>query len=61
MIDEYVGLVVTNDSGAKLKVDQEHLETVIPQVGNNLGGERVSPGFNNRFSIINLYIFKIAT
>jgi len=33
VIDEYVGLVVANDSGAKLKVDQEHLETVIPQVG----------------------------
>lgn len=32
LVDDYVGLVVVNDTGAKLKLDQEHLETVIPQV-----------------------------
>ena len=32
LLDDYVGLVVVNDTGAKLKLDQEHLETVIPQV-----------------------------
>ena len=32
LVDDYVALVVLNDTGAKLKLDQEHLETVIPQV-----------------------------
>eukprot|EP00088_Acartia_fossae_P005613 TRINITY_DN12535_c0_g2_i1.p1 TRINITY_DN12535_c0_g2~~TRINITY_DN12535_c0_g2_i1.p1 ORF type:complete len:395 (-),score=129.56 TRINITY_DN12535_c0_g2_i1:21-1205(-) len=34
--DGYVGLVVMNDTGAKLKLDQEHLETVIPQEGRDV-------------------------
>jgi len=33
LVDDYVALVVLNDTGAKLKLDQEHLETVIPQEG----------------------------
>lgn len=33
VIDEYVGLVVLLETGAKLKLDQEHLETVVPQEG----------------------------
>ncbi|XP_023321483.1 DNA/RNA-binding protein KIN17-like [Eurytemora carolleeae] len=36
LVDDYVGLVVVNDTGAKLKLDQEHLETVIPQVGRDV-------------------------
>jgi len=41
LVDDYVGLIVMNDTGAKLKLDQEHLETVIPQEGRDvkiLGG-----------------------
>jgi len=34
--DGYVGLVVMNDTAAKLKLDQEHLETVIPQEGRDV-------------------------
>lgn len=33
MIDEYIALVVLLETGAKLKLDQEHLETVVPQEG----------------------------
>lgn len=33
VIDDFAAVVVLNDSGAKLKLDQEHLETVIPSVG----------------------------
>jgi len=34
--DGYVGLIVMNDTAAKLKLDQEHLETVIPQEGRDV-------------------------
>jgi len=34
--DGFVGLIVMNDTGAKLKMDQEHLETVIPQEGRDV-------------------------
>jgi len=33
VIDDFAALVVMNDTGAKVKLDQNHLETVIPQVG----------------------------
>jgi len=33
VIDDFAAVVVLNESGAKLKLDQEHLETVIPSVG----------------------------
>jgi len=33
VIDDYAALVVMNDTGAKVKLDQDHLETVIPQEG----------------------------
>jgi len=33
VIDDFAAVVVMNESGAKLKLDQEHLETVIPSVG----------------------------
>jgi len=36
LLDDYIGLVVVNESGAKLKLDQEHLETVIPQEGRDV-------------------------
>jgi len=36
LVDDYVGLIVMNDTGAKLKLDQEHLETVIPQEGRDV-------------------------
>ena len=32
LVDPYTGIVVTN-SGAKIKLDQNHLETVIPAKG----------------------------
>jgi len=34
--DGYVGLIIMNDTQAKLKMDQEHLETVIPQEGRDV-------------------------
>jgi len=33
VIDDFAAVVVLNESGSKLKLDQEHLETVIPSVG----------------------------
>jgi len=33
VIDDFAALVVMNDTGAKVKLDQNHLETVIPQEG----------------------------
>jgi len=33
VIDDFVAVVVMNENGAKLKLDQDHLETVIPSVG----------------------------
>ncbi|CAH1989080.1 unnamed protein product [Acanthoscelides obtectus] len=33
VIDKYVAIVKLLDSGKKLKIDQEHLETVIPAIG----------------------------
>jgi len=33
VIDDFAAVVVLNESGAKLKLDQEHLETVIPSIG----------------------------
>jgi len=33
VIEDFAAVVVLNESGAKLKLDQEHLETVIPSVG----------------------------
>jgi len=33
VIDDFAALVVMNDTGAKVKLDQDHLETVIPQEG----------------------------
>eukprot|EP00092_Neocalanus_flemingeri_P003588 GFUD01003848.1.p1 GENE.GFUD01003848.1~~GFUD01003848.1.p1 ORF type:complete len:407 (+),score=150.31 GFUD01003848.1:162-1382(+) len=33
VIDDFAAVVVLNESGDKLKLDQEHLETVIPSVG----------------------------
>jgi len=33
VIEDFAATVVLTDSGAKLKLDQEHLETVIPSVG----------------------------
>ena len=31
--DDFAALVVMNDTGAKVKLDQDHLETVVPQEG----------------------------
>jgi len=36
VVQDFIGLVVLNDTGAILKVDQEHLETVIPQEGRDV-------------------------
>jgi len=36
VIDLYVGLLKMVDSNHKLKVDQEHLETVIPSIGSEI-------------------------
>merc|ERR1712013_878526 len=33
VIDDFAALVVINETGAKVKLDQDHLETVIPQEG----------------------------
>jgi len=33
VIEDFTAIVTLNESGAKLKLDQEHLETVIPSVG----------------------------
>lgn len=33
VFDDFAALVVMNDTGAKVKLDQDHLETVIPQEG----------------------------
>jgi len=33
VIDDFAALVVMNDTGAKVKLDQDHLETVVPQEG----------------------------
>jgi DNA/RNA-binding protein KIN17 len=33
MVDEFTGIVVMLDSGAKIKLDQDHVETVIPAEG----------------------------
>ena len=33
MIDKYTAVVVLTSTGAKLKLDQTHLETVIPGLG----------------------------
>merc|ERR1711872_694083 len=33
VIDDFAALVVLNETGAKVKLDQDHLETVVPQVG----------------------------
>lgn len=33
VIDDFAAVVVMNDSGGKVKLDQDHLETVVPQVG----------------------------
>lgn len=33
IIDDFAAIVSLNDGGGKVKLDQEHLETVIPQVG----------------------------
>lgn len=33
VIDDFAAVVVLNESGSKLKLDQDHLETVIPCVG----------------------------
>ncbi|XP_030856178.1 DNA/RNA-binding protein KIN17 [Strongylocentrotus purpuratus] len=33
VIDRYTGVVKLNDTGTKVKVDQVHLETVIPNIG----------------------------
>merc|ERR1719308_219831 len=33
VIDDFAALVVLNETGAKVKLDQDHLETVIPQEG----------------------------
>merc|ERR1712025_1445286 len=33
VIEDFAAVVVLSESGAKLKLDQEHLETVIPSVG----------------------------
>jgi len=33
VIDKYVAVIKMIDTGVKLKVDQEHLETVIPAIG----------------------------
>lgn len=32
VIDDFAAVVVMNDSGGKVKLDQDHLETVVPQV-----------------------------
>ena len=34
LVDKYTGIVSMLDTGAKLKIDQAHLETVIPAIGN---------------------------
>lgn len=34
--DKFTAVVVLNDTGAKLKLDQEHLETVVPQSGRDV-------------------------
>jgi len=36
VVQDFIGLVVLNDTGAVLKVDQEHLETVVPQEGRDV-------------------------
>lgn len=36
VIDKYLAVVKMIDTGVKLKVDQEHLETVIPAIGKNV-------------------------
>ena len=33
VIDDFAAIVVMNDTGAKVKLDQSHLETVVPQEG----------------------------
>ena len=33
MEDKYTGIVSMLDTGAKVKIDQAHLETVIPAIG----------------------------
>ena len=33
VIDDFAAVVVMNDTGAKVKLDQDHLETVVPQEG----------------------------
>jgi len=33
VIEDFAAIVILNESGSKLKLDQEHLETVIPSVG----------------------------
>jgi len=33
VIDDFAALVVLNETGAKVKLDQDHLETVVPQEG----------------------------
>jgi len=35
IIDDYCGIIVTN-TGAKIKLDEKHLETVIPAIGRNV-------------------------
>jgi len=36
VIDLYVGIIQILDSNVKLKVDQAHLETVIPAIGSDI-------------------------
>merc|ERR1719481_1931366 len=33
VIDDFAALIVMNETGAKVKLDQDHLETVVPQEG----------------------------
>lgn len=33
LVDKYTGIIVVSSTGAKVKLDQQHLETVIPAVG----------------------------
>merc|ERR1711874_442498 len=36
LVDEFTAICVLNDTGAKLKLDQDHLETVVPQPGRDV-------------------------
>jgi len=56
VIDDFAALVVLNETGTKLKLDQEHLETVIPSIGRKVvvlwgkfgGKEAVLDGVNTK-------------